>query len=285
MRPNQESLAETGVERYRKALPACRGSALCASVCSVTLVLTLSRPAYAELRYVWTDSEGVEHVTHEAPNVRISFQIITVPDDISWRYPPDMPTEAPATKKLSSQQLFKLASRSVYWVESRSQSFGSAPEVAFGSAVAISEDLALTNCHVVGDGKAALRLGSGKTESTTDVELVAANYDGDRCVIRVRGLKLEPIGGVRLLSNLEIGENVYAIGNPRGLQRTISEGLVSGVRDQSDGRLIQTTAPISSGSSGGGLFDALGNLIGITALTLTDSQNLNFAVPAEDFWK
>jgi S1-C subfamily serine protease len=138
---------------------------------------------------------------------------------------------------------------------------------------------------VVGDGKAALRLGAGKTEWATDVELVAANYDGDRCVIKVRGLKLEPIGGIRLISNLDIGESVYAIGNPRGLQRTISEGLVSGVRDQSDGRLIQTTAPISSGSSGGGLFDALGNLIGITALTLANSQNLNFAVPAEDFWK
>jgi hypothetical protein len=120
MRPNQESLAETGVKRYRKTLLARHGSALRACVCSATLFLTLSRPAHAELRYVWTDSEGVEHVTHEAPSVRTSFQIITVPDDISWRYPPDMQTEAPASNKLSSQQLFKLASRSVYWIESRS---------------------------------------------------------------------------------------------------------------------------------------------------------------------
>ncbi len=252
---------------------------------AAALSLILSGPLRAELRYVWTDKDGIEHVTRDAPSVRTAYAILTVPDQISWRYPPEMNKEIPADKKLSTQELFKRASRSVYWVESRSQDFGSAPQVVYGSAVAISEDLALTNCHVVGTGKDALRLGSGKSDIATDVELVAANFDQDRCVVKVGGLKLQPVGGVRLVSGLDVGESVYAIGNPRGLQRTISEGLISGVRDLPEGRLIQTTTPISSGSSGGGLFDNRGNLIGITALTLTESQNLNFAVPAEDFWK
>ncbi len=130
-----------------------------------------------------------------------------------------------------------------------------------------------------------IRVGDAKTNSTTDVGLEAASYEADRCVLRVRGLKLQPIKGVRPIGNLEIGEAVYAIGNPHGLERTISEGLVSGVRDLGDIRLIQTSAAISPGSSGGGLFDARGNLVGITALTLRNSQQINFAIPAEDFWK
>ncbi len=52
-----------------------------------------------------------------------------------------------------------------------------------------------------------------------------------------------------------------------------------------DIRFVQTTAPISHGSSGGGLFDGHGNLVGITTMTLTGTQNINFAIPAEDFWK
>jgi len=62
---------------------------------------------------------------------------------------------------------------------------------------------------------------------------------------------------------------------------TISEGLVSGVREADAQTWVQTTAPISPGSSGGGLFDTQGRLVGITTFLLKDKQNLNFAVPAE----
>ena len=109
--------------------------------------------------------------------------------------------------------------------------------------------------------------------------------DGDRCVIQVHKFKLQPVPGVRATGGLEVGESVYAIGNPRRLQRSLSQGLISGIRDERQGRLIQTTAPISPGSSGGGLFDSRGKLLGITSLTTVDSQNLNFAVSADDFWK
>jgi S1-C subfamily serine protease len=50
-------------------------------------------------------------------------------------------------------------------------------------------------------------------------------------------------------------------------------------------RFLQTTAPISPGSSGGGLFDGSGNLVAITSMSLRGAQNINFAIPAEDFWK
>jgi serine protease Do len=252
------------------------------SCCLVTLLAMLWEAAAAEQRYAWTDNEGIRHFTKEAPRNSISYSIVAVPDGISWRRPPQMNAEIPADKKLSSQDLFKQVSRSVLWVEREAHAGGS---ITYGSAVAISENLVLTNCHVVGTGKETLRVGDDGQNLTENVELEAADFDADRCVLRVKGLQLRPIGGVRLISGLEIGEIVYAIGNPHGLRRTISQGLISGVRDLEDARFVQTTAAISPGSSGGGLFDTRGNLVAITTFTLKNSQELNFAVPAEDFWK
>jgi hypothetical protein len=78
-----------------------------------------------------------------------------------------------------------------------------------------------------------------------------------------------------------VGERVYAIGAPEGLELTLSEGLVSGLRSRGNFRVIQTTAPVSHGSSGGGLFDSQGKLVGITTFSFHEGQNLNFAIPTE----
>lgn len=74
---------------------------------------------------------------------------------------------------------------------------------------------------------------------------------------------------------------MYAIGAPQGLELSLSEGLISGFRTFDGTRMIQTTAAISRGSSGGGLFDDRGNLIGITTMYMDEGQALNFAIPAE----
>jgi S1-C subfamily serine protease len=95
--------------------------------------------------------------------------------------------------------------------------------------------------------------------------------------------------GVRSYDSLEVGEKVYTLGSPVGLELTLSDGLISGRRDEDGFHYVQTTAPISPGSSGGGLFDARGNLVGVTTLVLTGrerlNQALNFAIPAEAFWQ
>ncbi len=80
---------------------------------------------------------------------------------------------------------------------------------------------------------------------------------------------------------MKVGERAYAVGAPEGLELTLSEGLVSGLREVDDVRVIQTSAPISHGSSGGGLFDSEGRLIGVTTFFLKEGQNLNFALPGE----
>ncbi len=76
------------------------------------------------------------------------------------------------------------------------------------------------------------------------------------------------------------GVSIYTIGNPAGLQRSISTGVVSGVRELSGRQLIQISSPISPGSSGGPVFNAAGAVIGVTVGILEAGQNLNFAVPA-----
>ncbi len=80
---------------------------------------------------------------------------------------------------------------------------------------------------------------------------------------------------------LKVGSRVYAIGTPEGLDRTLSEGIISGLRPVEGGHYLQITAPISPGSSGGGLFDEEGRLIGLTSFYMAEGQQLNFAVPVE----
>ena len=75
------------------------------------------------------------------------------------------------------------------------------------------------------------------------------------------------------------GDAVFVIGNPEGLEKAISQGIVSGIRKVDDKELIQITAAISHGSSGGPVFDGRGEVIGVTVGMLDSGQNLNFAIP------
>lgn len=135
---------------------------------------------------------------------------------------------------------------------------------------------AVTNCHVL-QGGTQWTIRQGKDQ--WHVSIVRRNPEHDLCEIASPTLSATPVV-IRNSSSLKIGERVYAIGAPHQLEASLSEGLVSGLREESDGVLIQTTAPISPGSSGGGLFDAEGRLVGITTFALRKSQNLNFALPS-----
>jgi hypothetical protein len=98
----------------------------------------------------------------------------------------------------------------------------------------------------------------------------------------VTGLDL-PRVTMRPSTRVAVGERVFALGAPRGLELSLSDGLVAALRrDKENGPArIQTTAPVSHGSSGGGLFDGHGQLIGIITFSAVDGQNLNFAHPTE----
>lgn len=133
-----------------------------------------------------------------------------------------------------------------------------------------------TNCHVVENGS-RFQVGSGKRFVPATVW--GGDDDKDVCLLVATGLiaKIVQIGQA---SRLKVGEPVYAVGAPRGLELSLSDGIVSQLRGGPP-PYIQTTAAISPGSSGGGLFDAEGRLVGFTTLYIEGGQSLNFAMPVE----
>ena len=189
-------------------------------------------------------------------------------------------------KNTTPNDLFKSASQSVYVVLAFADqtALENIQPLARGSAVAIDDFHLLTNCHVL-EGGGVFVIGKSEPKTLNTATVTQADYSGDRCIVRSNHA-VTPVQGIRRFESLEVGEGVFAIGSPSGLENTLSEGLISGKRNHNDlGLVVQTSASISPGSSGGGLFDSRGNLVGITTMYLRDAQNLNFAISADEFLK
>jgi len=146
-----------------------------------------------------------------------------------------------------------------------------------GSGVVIDDGVLLTSCHVATVG-AKLTAKLGETVLPATIALADEVYD--LCRLSVPGMRAPPVP-LGSVETLRTGQRVYAIGAPQGLELTLSEGIVSALRKVDGGTVIQTTAPISPGSSGGGLFDASGRLVGVMTFQHRYGQNLNFALPAD----
>ena len=150
-------------------------------------------------------------------------------------------------------------------------------QTSLGSGVVIAPRVIITNCHVTQSAsQIKVRIGNELLSAT----LGTADEDFDLCRLNVPNMTA-PAVTIAGIKSLRVGQKVFAIGAPQGLDLTISDGMVSSFRSAPGGEVIQTTAPVSPGSSGGGLFDAFGNLIGIVAFQSRTGQNLNFAIPAE----
>ena len=194
-----------------------------------------------------------------------------------------------AEHELPVPALFGRVSPSVVVIEVRGR------ERAQGSGVVVGPGQVVTNHHVI-NGAMSIEVRQGERRWTATVE--AIDPKRDLAILALKNFDL-PRVTLRASSALVVGERVYAVGAPRGLELTLSDGLISALRhdraekpdkDKADKNaaaaadgpaLIQTTVPISPGSSGGGLFDAQGRLVGITTFSAVGSQNLNFAHPTE----
>ena len=181
---------------------------------------------------------------------------------------------APAPAASPAEEIFARVSPSVVRVNVMD---GSGRMVAFGSGVVIDRGAVITNCHVLRHG-VNINVKLGNAVRTADVQV--SDEELDLCRLNVSGLDA-PAVTIGSVKQLRTGQRVYAIGAPQGLDLTISEGIVSSLREVSGGTVIQTTAPISAGSSGGGLFDLSGQLVGIMTFQHRYGQNLNFALPAD----
>lgn len=176
---------------------------------------------------------------------------------------------AAGAASLSPEQLFATVSPSVVRVF--------AGDRGQGSGVVIDSGSVITNCHVTRDAT-EIRVKAGA--QALPAKVAVADESLDLCSLDVPRLDA-PAVAMGTIEGLRTGQRVYAIGAPMGLELTLSEGIVSALREMDSGKVIQTTAPVSPGSSGGGLFTADGQLVGIVTFQHRFGQNLNFALPAD----
>ena len=151
--------------------------------------------------------------------------------------------------------------------------------LGFGSGFFVGDNLIATNYHVIeGAARGTAKL-VGQFSTYTIEGVTATDQMNDLALLKVTvsGIKPLPLGNS---SDVKIGETVYVAGNPRGLEGTFSDGIISSRRDQYAKERLQMTAPISPGSSGGPVLNSKGEVIGISFMTLVGGQNLNFAIPS-----
>ncbi len=160
-------------------------------------------------------------------------------------------------------------------------------ENSLGSGVIVSADgYVLTNDHVISQAsKITVTLRDGRQ---IDADLVGSDRDSDLAVIKLKQAGPFPFVQLGSSDDLMIGETVIAIGNPFGLENTVTVGVLSAVGRSLPGPdrrstryvdFIQTDAAINPGNSGGALVNVLGELIGINAQIVAGGQNLGFAIP------
>ncbi len=154
-----------------------------------------------------------------------------------------------------------------------------------GSGVIVnSNGLIVTNYHVIADAVSArVQLHNGDIYDS--VEIAETDERKDLAVLKIKATDL-PIVALAGIDTIKVGSTLYALGSPRGLEGSLSQGVVSSIRPISEFdsrltgfRVIQFTAPVSHGSSGGPLIDEYGQLVGVVSAFLPGTQNINLGIP------
>src|SRR4051794_15017464 len=211
------------------------------------------------------------------------------------------PVAATTSSNLTPHQVYESAKDSVAYITSKITQQSDSPfgqtqtGVATGSGFVVSSDgYIVTNAHVVEGATAVnVKVGDGKTQSA---KIVGQDASSDLALLKIdaSGLKPLPLGNS---DNVEVGDPTFAIGNPFGLDRTLTTGVVSALQRQisspngySIDDVIQTDAAINPGNSGGPLFNSAGQVIGVnsqiesTGPTANGAQagnvGIGFAIPA-----
>jgi V8-like Glu-specific endopeptidase len=150
-----------------------------------------------------------------------------------------------------------------------------------GSGFLVSPDgRILTNFHVIAHTKrATVRLAND--DAYDSVEVIDVDKRKDIALIKIKAVN-QPIVKTGHSNAVQVGDRLYTVGNPLGMfQNTLSDGILSGIRQMDGYRLFQMSAPISHGSSGSPVLNSSGEVIAIVESTLSEGQNLNFAIPID----
>ncbi len=190
---------------------------------------------------------------------------------------PQNGTRQAARKEKSFEELALLAS-SIVLINVHD---GSGEVVSTGSGIMVGKNgYILTNCHVAAGGYSyTVRIENDSQEYHTD-ELVKYHPILDLAILRIPR-QLQPLPIYQGAQKLARGQAVAAIGSPLGLFNSISNGIISGFRKVDGVDMIQFTAPISHGSSGGAVLNMYGEVIGISTAGFDRGQNINLAVGYE----
>jgi len=235
--------------------------------------------------------------SNDALFVDLGFTVLTVPRASILQRTSD--ADAAAASKAAGETSRGLYSRSALaelTVKEAVDRFGEGVVLiknpsALGSGFIIREDgHIVTNAHVV-QGETQLTVtvykkvdGAFEKKVYEKVKILAVNPFVDLALLQIDAAEL---GDTKLtkvyLGNadeVKVGNSVFAVGAPQGLERTVSEGIVSTTNRENKGMVyIQTTAQVNPGNSGGPLFDRKGQVVGVVAWKLLFSEGLNFAIP------
>jgi len=188
----------------------------------------------------------------------------------------------PKPREESTESLPSLIKRiepsvvSVFTYDSKGEFLG----VGSGFFINQSGDI-ITNYHVLqGATSAEVKTSDGKTYPITYIIAKDEQSDIIRLSVDIPSQYVLPLSLSKITP--EIGERIVVYGSPLGLEKTVSEGIVSALREVPDyGKLIQITAPVSPGSSGSPVLNMQGEVIGVATFQFIEGQNLNFAIPSE----
>ena len=209
--------------------------------------------------------------------------------------PPDDPESAGLELTSPAWQLYRTAELTPRSIEKNSERFGEAVVMVTspagqGSGFMINAGGHLiTNYHVIAQETRIKVVVFHRTATGYEqrhykkVKIIALNPFVDLALLKIEEAS-EQFAHLYLgdMANLEVGQEVFAIGNPLGLTRTVSQGIVSTRNRNFEGRLyVQTTTDINPGNSGGPLFNMSGEVIGVTSMGYIYLGGLNFAIPVD----
>jgi S1-C subfamily serine protease len=176
----------------------------------------------------------------------------------------------------SARDIAQVAFKSVVLLEMNDSN---GQPLSLGSGFFVSNGIIATNAHVIEGASSGTAKLVGDTHTLQILGTVAVDRHADLALLKVKSntppLVLSPN------TSPAVGDNVYVVGNPLGLEGTFSEGIISAVRHFDGDSILQMTAPISPGSSGGPVMDSSGAVIGIAVATFQRGQNLNLAMPVK----
>lgn len=151
--------------------------------------------------------------------------------------------------------------------------------LSLGSGFFVRDDEIASNLHVVEGAVMGYAKLIGEKKKYDIAGITAIDAQRDLVILNISGGRSQALT-LGNSDSVQVGESVFAVGNTQGLEGTFSQGIVSSIRDVGTDKLLQITAPISPGISGGAVLNGKAEVIGVSVVTFRGGQNLNFAIPS-----